>query len=82
VRQGDPLSPFLFVMVMEAFSIMMNVAMERELLKGFSVGSRPSEAMGISHLLFADDTLIFCEPKVEQIQHLRCLLFVSKQFQG
>ena len=74
VRQGDPLSPLLFVLVMEAFSKMMNLVVERGLLAGFSVGSRPSEAMGVSHLLFADDTLIFCEPKVEQIQNLRCLL--------
>ena len=74
VRQGDPLSSLLFVVVMEVFSRMMNVAVERELLKGFSVGSRPSEAMDVSHLLFVDDALIFCESKVEQIQHLRCLL--------
>jgi hypothetical protein len=74
VRQGDPLSPLLFVVVMEAFSRMMNVAMEREVLTGFSVGSRPSEAIEVSHILFADDTLIFCEPKVEQMQNMRCLL--------
>jgi hypothetical protein len=74
VRQGDPLSPLLFVMVMEAFSRMMNVVVEKELLTSFAVGSRSDEAMVVSHLLFADDTLIFCEPKVEQIKHLRCLL--------
>jgi hypothetical protein len=53
---------------------MMNVAMERELLTGFLVGSRHSEAMEVSRLSFANDTLIFCEPKVEQLQNLRCLL--------
>jgi hypothetical protein len=74
VRQGDPLSPLLFVMVMEAFSRMMNVAVERELLTGFLVGLQHSKAMEVSHLLFADDTLIFCEPKVEQLRNLRCLL--------
>jgi hypothetical protein len=74
VRQEDPLSPLLFVVVMEAFSEMMNAAMEKELLASFSVGSRLSEAMKVSHLLFADDTLIFCKPKVEHIQNLRCLL--------
>jgi hypothetical protein len=82
VRQGDPLSPLLFVMVMEAFSRMMNVMMEKELLAGFSVGSRSEEAMIVSHLLFADDTLIFCEPKVEQIQHLRCLLLCFEAVSG
>jgi hypothetical protein len=59
---------------MEAFSRMMNVAMERELLTSFSMGLRPSKVMDVSHLLFADDALIFCEPEVEQIQNLRCLL--------
>ena len=39
VRQGDPLSPLFFVVVMEAFSRMMNVVVERKLLSGFSVGS-------------------------------------------
>jgi hypothetical protein len=74
VRQADPLSPLLFVVMMEAFSKMMNAVVERELLAEFSVGSRPSEAMKVSHPLFVDNTLLFCEPKVEQIQNLRCLL--------
>jgi hypothetical protein len=38
VRQGDPLSPFLFVVVMEAFSRMMTALVERGLLFGFLVG--------------------------------------------
>jgi hypothetical protein len=74
VRQGDPLPPLLFVVVMEAFNRIMNVAVERELLTGFLVGSQHFEAMEVSYLLFADDTLIFCEPKVEQLWNLRCLL--------
>jgi hypothetical protein len=82
VRQGDPLSPLLFVMVMEVFSRMMNVVVKKELLAGFSVGSRLDEVMVVSHLLFADDTLIFCEPKVEQIQHLRCLLLCFEAVLG
>lgn len=38
------------------------------------MGSRYQEDMLVSQLLFADDTLMFCEPNVEQFRDLRCLL--------
>ena len=61
IRQGDPLSLLLFVIVMEALSKMMEKAMGEGLLVGFSVGREGRNNLMISHLLFADDTLIFCE---------------------
>jgi hypothetical protein len=70
MRQGDPLSLLLFVVVMEVFSRMINVMVEKELLTVFLVGSWHSEAMEVSHLLFVDNKLIFCEPKVEQLRNL------------
>jgi hypothetical protein len=60
IRQGDPLSPFLFVIVMEAFSRMVKASIDHSLLSGFFVGTREREQVHISHLLFADDTLVFC----------------------
>jgi hypothetical protein len=60
LRQGDPLSPLLFVVVMEALSKMFSVTVDSGRLSGFSVGSR-LPVVNISHLLFADDTLVFCE---------------------
>jgi hypothetical protein len=39
VRQGDPLSPFPFVLVMEAFSRMLEAFTSRGLISGFFVGS-------------------------------------------
>jgi len=65
LRQGDPLSPFLFVVVMEALSWMLIAALDQGNLTGFSVGSRESEALVVNHLLFADDTLIFCGAQEE-----------------
>ena len=55
LRQGDPLSPLLFVFVMEALSRIISVVVHGGLLEGFTVGNST-----FSHLLFADDTLIFC----------------------
>ena len=61
IRQGDPLSLLLFVIVMEALSKMMEKAVGESLLVGFSMGREGRNNLLISHLLFADDTLIFCE---------------------
>jgi hypothetical protein len=61
VRQGDPLSPFLFVIVMEALSRMITTAIDNGRLSGFSVGSRLSKLVNTSHLLFAEDSLVWGE---------------------
>jgi len=82
LRQGDPLSPLLFVMVMEVFSRMTYAAVDSGRLSGFSVGSSSQVAMKVSHLLFADDTLIFCDPVVDQVRDLRCLLLCFEAFSG
>lgn len=52
--KGDPLSPLLFVTVMKAFSRMLEKAMGKNLIRGLTVGH-----VQVSHLLFADDMLIF-----------------------
>jgi len=67
LRQGDLLSPLLFVVVMEA---------------GFAVGPRESKAIEVNHLLFADDTLIFCGAQEEQIRHLRCIFLFFEAASG
>ncbi|MCI82897.1 RNA-directed DNA polymerase (Reverse transcriptase), partial [Trifolium medium] len=55
-RQGDPLSPFLFLILAEGFNVLMNKAVEDMEFTGYGVGM--DEDLIISHLQFADDTII------------------------
>jgi len=72
LRQGDPLSPLLFIVVMEALSQMLSGVVDCGRLSGFSVGSRPA-MINTSHL-FADDILVFCEANPDHLRYLRVLL--------
>ena len=56
-RQGDPLSPYLFVI--EVFNRLIDRAMEGNFLIGCNVGGRGEEGLVLTHLLYANDTLIF-----------------------
>ena len=56
LRQGDPLSPFLFILVMEALHVAVEDAINVGLYRGVQVRS-----LHISHLLFADDVLFLGE---------------------
>jgi hypothetical protein len=69
--QGDPLSPMLFDVMMEGLSCMIDRAVQSGLLSGFSMGNLDHQQLVISHLLFADDTLIFCDANPQQLTSLR-----------
>ncbi|XP_021728399.1 uncharacterized protein LOC110695480 [Chenopodium quinoa] len=56
LRQGDPLSPYLFVLCMEVFSLMLRQDEKKGLFQGLRVSRR---APSVSHLFFADDALLF-----------------------
>ncbi|XP_021751699.1 uncharacterized protein LOC110717342 [Chenopodium quinoa] len=56
LRQGDPLSPYLFVLCMEVLSAMLRKAEMEELFHGIKISRG---APSISHLFFADDSLLF-----------------------
>ena len=75
LRQGDPLSPYLFVMRMEVLSALIRRVVEGGFIFGCSIRRGRRQAVNISHLLFADDTIVFCEAKKEHITHLSWILF-------
>ena len=75
LHQGDPLSPYLFVMGMEVLSVLITRAVEGSFIFGCSIWRGRGQAVNISHLLFADDTVVFCEAKKEYLTHLSWILF-------
>ena len=82
IRQGDHLSPFLFVIVMEAFSKMVKASIDHSLFSAFAMGAKGSEQVHISHLLFADDTLVFCGASRDQVQAIGNLLVCFELVSG
>ena len=82
LRQGDPLSPFLFLLIMEVLSRILKKIEENYLIRGFHVGVANSIGVRISHLLFADDTILFCDASRAQLLSIRLALSCFQAFTG
>ncbi|XP_019190337.1 PREDICTED: uncharacterized protein LOC109184754 [Ipomoea nil] len=71
LRQGDPLSPYLFLFVVEGLSVLI----EEEMSMGRLHGARVARgAPAISHLLFADDCFLFLRANIQESERMRCIL--------
>lgn len=82
LRQGDPMSPFLFILAMEGLNFMIRKYRENGWIRGFCANINMKNAMEISHLLYADDSLVFCDVEVTQIRHLRVILTIFEGISG
>ena len=82
LRQGDPLSLMLFLVMTKVFSKMIKRVEGAGLLRGFKPDSRRGGGVCVSHLLFADDTNLFCDADEEQILHVRMLLLCFQAVTG
>ncbi|KAG5533573.1 hypothetical protein RHGRI_027682 [Rhododendron griersonianum] len=58
LRQGDPLSPYLFLLVADVFSTLLQKALLKKSIGGIRMKKR---CPVMTHLLFADDSLVFLE---------------------
>nr|GEV67309.1 RNA-directed DNA polymerase, eukaryota [Tanacetum cinerariifolium] len=71
IRQGDPLSPFLFIIAMEGLHVAMDMAMDHGLFRGKSIGLNEYR---LSHLLYADDAIFLGEWDENNIKNLITIL--------
>ncbi|KAM1321541.1 hypothetical protein PS2_014216 [Malus domestica] len=79
LRQGDPLSPFLFLICTEGFSSLIRKGMERGTLHGYKF--TPNETP-LTHLFFADDSVLFGNATVEEAQGVADILKVYASGSG
>ena len=63
LRQGDLISPYLFLLCAEGLSAMLRRDESGENLRGISVSRG---APRVSHLVFADDCIVFCKASTEE----------------
>ncbi|XP_042983381.1 uncharacterized protein LOC122312796 [Carya illinoinensis] len=75
LRQGDPLSPYLFIIMEEVLSKMIKGKVAEKKIQLFS---HPVNSPVVSHLLYADDIVLFTNASKGTI---RCLMNVFKQYE-
>ena len=67
---------------MEAFSCLLKRAKEGGFFPGWQLSGREGVGVEIIHLLFEDDTLVFCEPSIDQVSYLSWLLMWFEAMSG
>ncbi|GJW10716.1 RNA-directed DNA polymerase, eukaryota, reverse transcriptase zinc-binding domain protein [Tanacetum coccineum] len=73
LRQGDPLSPFLFILVMEGLHNAFAEAVGNGLISGININN---STINISHLFFADDVIITTDWNARDLENIIRVLHV------
>ena len=79
LRRGDPLSPYLFLMCAMGLQSLIHKAEVEGLIQGVSICRNGPR---ISHLFFADDSVLCCQAKEDEYQKILDILVVYKRGSG
>lgn len=82
LRQGDPISPFLFILAMEGLNILFKSTKANNRIRGFRVNYRDPVSVEVTHLQYADDTLVFCDTDRDQVLILRVIFIFFEAISG
>jgi hypothetical protein len=77
LRQGDPLSPSLFVLLMNTLNRVLAKAIELGIL-----GRLARRELATSVSLYVDDVVIFCHPDETELRAIRSILELFRQASG
>ncbi|XP_062103848.1 uncharacterized protein LOC133814961 [Humulus lupulus] len=79
LRQGDPISPYLFLICAEGFSTLINQFENRGWLHGCKVARG---APRVSHMFFADDSYLYCKANEVEAGNVLTLLDLFEKASG
>ncbi|XP_058757456.1 uncharacterized protein LOC131630719 [Vicia villosa] len=79
LRQGDPFSPYLFILCANVFSGLIKKAANHKEIHGLKI-ARNSPM--ITHLFFADDSLLFARASLEEARRIKDILKVYERASG
>ena len=79
LRQGDPLSPFLFIICAEGLSTLLRDAEAKREIHGLKIGKKVD---AISHFFFADDSLLFARANEDEVDKVLDILATYETASG
>lgn len=79
IRQGDPLALYLFLLISEVLHVLLDTALEKKVFEGatFKDGRR-----AITHLQYADDTILFLKANMNSILGVKKVLLLFQTMSG
>ncbi|GJU42893.1 RNA-directed DNA polymerase, eukaryota [Tanacetum coccineum] len=78
LKQGDPLAPYLFILIMESLHLSLSRAIEAGIFKGIKIGS----SLNISHLFYADDAVFIGEWSIANLSGITYILHCFSLLSG
>jgi hypothetical protein len=79
LRQGDPISPYLFLLFAEVLSSLLSQAESKGIISGVPTSPKGPK---ISHLFFVDDCIIFCKSNSVEWRRVLRILGIYEEGSG
>lgn len=79
LRQGDPISPYFFLLCADAFSLMIAKAARVKLLHGVKICNGAPQ---VSHLFFADDSILFAKATLQECSRVADIISKYERASG